>query len=98
MFHLFTLYSARICILAIYYFNVHGYLPSDFMKMSLVLTINRGVPRIWKGGDTNFFVADFVICMSQSDILRMAKPCALLGGSGVWSPIKFFITVQFGAF
>ena len=36
--------------------------------------------------------------MSRSDMLRMAKPCALLGGFGDMPPEKFFKMVQFGAF
>ena len=41
----------------------------------------RGVPRIWQGGGKNFF-SDLKICLSRIDMLRMAKPCALLGGFG----------------
>ena len=59
----------------------------------------RGVPRIWEGGGQEFFFSDLGICMSRSDMLRMAKPCALLGGfGGMPPPRKFFKTVQFGAF
>ena len=36
--------------------------------------------------------------MSQCDMLRMAKPCALLGGSGGMLPREIFKMVQFGAF
>ena len=37
--------------------------------------------------------------MSQSDMLRMAKPFALLGGfGGMPPPRKFFKMMQFGAF
>ena len=40
--------------------------------------------------------------MSRSDMLRMAKPCALLGGSGVCSPENFFLKwcnlVRFGVY
>ena len=38
----------------------------------------RGVPRIWQGGGQEFFFSDLENCMSRSDMLRMAKPCALL--------------------
>ena len=42
---------------------------------------SRGVPRIWEGGGgARIFFSDLGICMSRSDMLRMAKPCALLGG------------------
>ena len=47
----------------------------------------RGVARIWEGANT--FFSDLEICTSQRDLLRMAKPCALLGGLGV-CPLKFF--------
>ena len=52
---------------------------------------NRGVPRIWQGGGQEFFFSDLEICMSRSDMLRMAKLCALLGGFGGMPPReKFF--------
>ena len=47
-------------------------------------------PGFGRGGARIFF-SDFGICMSQSDMLRMAKPCALLGGSGACSPEKIFL-------
>ena len=51
----------------------------------------RGVPRIWEGGGQEFFFSDLGICMSQSDMLRMAKPCALLGGFGGMLPREIFL-------
>ena len=54
-------------------------------------------PGFGRGGQ-KFVFTDFGICMSGSDMLRMAKPCALLGGLGACSPRKFFKTMQFGAF
>ena len=53
-------------------------------------TITRGVPRIWEGGGPRIFFSDLEICMSRSDMLRMAKPCALLGGSGGMPPREIF--------
>ena len=50
----------------------------------------RSVPRIWEGGAKNFF-SDLGICMSRSDMLRMAKPCALLGGFGGMLPREIFL-------
>ena len=46
----------------------------------------RGVPRIWEGGGQEIFFSDLGICMSRSDMLRMAKLCALLGGFGGMPP------------
>ena len=45
-----------------------------------------------EGGGKNFF-SDLEICMSRSvDMLRMAKPFALLGGrSGACPPKEFFL-------
>ena len=37
-------------------------------------------PGFGRGEGQEFFFSDLGICMSQSDMLRMAKPCALLGG------------------
>ena len=43
------------------------------------------------GGGQEFFFSDFGICMSRSDMLRMAKPCALLGGFGGMLPRENFL-------
>ena len=51
----------------------------------------RGVPRIWEGGGPRIFFSDLGICMSRSDMLRMAKPCALLGGFGGMLPRENFL-------
>ena len=51
----------------------------------------RGVPRIWEGGGQEFFFSDLEICMSRSDMLRVAKPCALLGGFGGMLPRENFL-------
>ena len=51
----------------------------------------RGVPRIWEGGGQEFFFSDLGICMSLRDMLRMAKPCALLGGFGGMLPRENFL-------
>ena len=45
------------------------------------------------GGGKNIFFSDLGICMSRSDMLRIAK-----GVRGHAPPRKFFKTVQFGAF
>ena len=59
--------------------------------VALIIVTYRGVPRIWEGGGQEYFFWDLEICMSQSDMLRMAKPCALLGGFGGMPPEKIFI-------
>ena len=46
-------------------------------------------PGFGRGGAKNFF-SDLGICMSRSDMLRMAKPCALLGGFGGMPSREFF--------
>ena len=51
----------------------------------------RGVPRIWEGGGQEIFFSNLGICMSRSDMLRMAKPCALLGGFGGMLPRENFL-------
>ena len=33
----------------------------------------RGVPRIWEGGGQEIFFSDLGICMSRSDMLRIAR-------------------------
>ena len=62
----------------------------------------RGVPRIWQGGAKKFIFSDLEICMLQSDMLRMAKPCALLGGFGGMVPRENFLKccnlVRFGVY
>ena len=56
-------------------------------------------PGFGRGEGQEFFFSDLGICMSQSDMLRMAKPCALLGGFGGMPPREnVFKTVQLGAF
>ena len=65
-------------------------------------TVFRGVPRIWQGGGQEFFFSDLEICMSRSDMLRMAKPCALLGGFGGMPTRGIFLKwcnlVRFGVY
>ena len=73
-------------------------------RETLALTANidvtyQGRPQDLGGGGQEIFFSDLGICMSQSDMLRMAKPSAVLGGFGGMLPREFFFkTVQFGAF
>ena len=50
--------------------------------------IVQGRPQDLAGQE--FFFSDLEICMSRSDMLRMASPCALLGGFGGMLPENFF--------
>ena len=65
-------------------------------------TDTRDVPRIWQGGGQEFFFSDLEICMSRGDMLRMAKPCVLLGGFGGMLPRENFLKwcnlVRFGVY
>ena len=55
-------------------------------------------PGFGRGGQ-DFYFSNLRIGMSRSDMLRMAKPCALLGGfGGMPPPRNIFKTMQFGAF
>ena len=53
----------------------------------------QGRPQDLAGGGVKNFFSDLEICMSRSDMLRMAKPCALLGWFGGMPPPpeKFFL-------
>ena len=46
-------------------------------------------PGFGRGGGQEF--SDLELCMSRSDMLRMAKPCALLGGFGGMLPRENFL-------
>ena len=58
---------------------------------SSVLCIPGASPGFGRGGAKKFFFSDLGICMSRSDMLRMAKPCALLGGFGGMLPRENFL-------
>ena len=51
---------------------------------------DQGRPQDLGGGGQEFYFSDLGICMSRSDMLRMAKPCALLGGFVGMPPEKIF--------
>ena len=51
----------------------------------------RGVARIEQGGSKNDFFSDLEICMSQSDMLRMAiEAMRFARGFGCLPPQEFF--------
>ena len=56
-----------------------------------VLWYRQGRPQDLGGGGPRIFFSDLGICMSRSDMLRMAKPCALLGGFGGMLPREIFL-------
>ena len=53
-------------------------------------------------GGQEFFFSDLEICMSRSYMLRMVKPCALVGGFGGMPPrdnfLKLCNLVRFGVY
>ena len=51
----------------------------------------QGRPQDLGGGGQEIFFSDLGMCMSRSDMLRMAKPCALLGGFGGMPPRENFL-------
>ena len=62
------------------------------------------LPGFGRGGPEGhkFFFSELEICMSRSDMLRIVKPCALLGGFGGMLPQEFFFKlcnlVRFGLY
>ena len=81
-------------------------LPQTPQYLTILMTGRRGAPTgafpgFGRGGPRIFF-SDLEICMSRSDMLRMAKPCALLGGFGGMPPRENFLKwcnlVRFGVY
>ena len=50
----------------------------------------QGRSQEFAGGAQELFLSDLETCMSRSDMLRMAKPCDLLGGFGGMLPGENF--------
>ena len=63
---------------------------SDIVSMSKPYVYTGASPGFGRGGQ-EFFFSDLGICMSRSDMLRMASPCALLGGFGGMLPRENFL-------
>ena len=63
-----------------------------FMNYYIVYRTCTGAsPGFGRGGGQEFFFSDLEICMSRSDMLRMAKPCAMFGGFGGMLPRENFL-------
>ena len=59
--------------------------------MITVLSTTGASPGFGRGGGQEISFSDLGICMSRSDMLRMAKPCAMLGGFGGMLPRENFL-------
>ena len=70
--------------------NLH-YTVCTVLKITKQGSYTGASPGFGRGGAKNFFFSDLGICMSRSDMLRMAKPCALLGGFGGMPPRENFL-------
>ena len=74
----------------------------QFYHSHLHTTIAGASPGFGRGGGQELFFSDLEICMSRSHMLRMAKPCTLLGGFGGMLPAKKFLKwcnlVRFGVY
>ena len=67
------------------------YPTNQFNRYNLIVDIQGRPQDLGGGGAKNFFCSDLGICMSRSDMLRMAKPCALLGEFGGMLPREIFL-------
>ena len=94
-----TLYNSLIHTHLIYGLYIWGFFPKRLTilqkKAVRILArspdIYQGRPQDLGGGGPRNFFSDLGICMSRSDMLRMAKPCALLGGFGGMLPRENFL-------
>ena len=73
------------------YSPIHYYMLLFSFLSKIKHLISGASPGFGRGGAKNFFFSDLGICMSRSDMLRMAKPCALLGGFGGMPPRENFL-------
>ena len=62
----------------------------EILKIIMQFDESGASPGFGRGEGQEFFFSDLGICMSQSDMLRMAKPCALLGGVRRHAPPRNF--------
>ena len=67
------------------------YRHSVFVYLENLCFCTGASPGFGRGGGQEIFFPDLGICMSRSDMLRMAKPCAVFGGFGGMLPRKKFL-------
>ena len=73
-------------------YGIDSNIPHQVANMlSLCIKYQGRTQDLGGGGGQEFFFSDLGICMSRSDMLRMAKPCALLGGFGGMLPRENFL-------
>ena len=81
--------------------HYYNYCNSHIYAQLMMYTAGAS-PGFGRGGGQEFFFSDLGSCMSRSDMLRMTKPCALLGGFGGMPPRNFFLKwcnlVRFGVY
>ena len=91
---LLLLFSAEIskssCFCTGRYFQ-KGFLFPVSRPICKNLLMSGASPGFGRGGGQEIFFSDLGICMSRSDMLRMAKPCALVGGFGGMLPRENFL-------
>ena len=56
----------------------------------MYISLYQGRSQDLGGGGARTFFSDLEICMSRSDMLRMAKACTLVWGSGTCLPQENF--------
>ena len=61
------------------------------LKIKRTEVHRQGRPQDLGGGGPRNFFSDSGICMSRNNMLRMAKPCAMLGGFGGMLPRENFL-------
>ena len=72
---------------------------SYIMIVACLILLGQGRPHDLAGGGARIFFPDLEICMSRSDMLRMAKAMRFARGVRGHAPSrKNFKMVQFGAF
>ena len=84
-------HSTDLCIYALKEFIEYYKDRGTTIYVTFLDASTGAFPGFGRGGGPRFFFSDLEICMSQSDMLLMAKPCALLGGFGGMLPREIFL-------